>query len=65
MKIIIEERPDTDVIERKEKEHYSKLENLEFMECDTCRAKPGSPTLCTGCYYNRLVISKLRKIAKI
>ncbi len=28
----------------------------EFMECDTCRAKPGSPTLCRGCLNNRQVI---------
>lgn len=29
---------------------------LEFMECDTCRAKPGSPPLCRGCLHNRNVI---------
>ena len=24
-----------------------------FVECDTCRTKPGSPTLCSGCLANR------------
>jgi hypothetical protein len=33
----------------------------EFMECDTCRAKPGSPTLCHGCLHNRDVISQYRR----
>lgn len=28
-----------------------------FMECDTCRAKPGSPPLCAGCLHNREVIN--------
>lgn len=28
-----------------------------FIECDTCRAKPGSPTLCWGCLHNRQLIS--------
>lgn len=31
----------------------------EFMECDLCRAMPGSPTLCTGCVNNRRTISAL------
>lgn len=30
----------------------------EFMECDTCRAKSGSPILCKGCIHNRELISK-------
>lgn len=34
---------------------------LEFRECDTCRAKPGTPLLCDGCLHNRLVIAELRK----
>jgi hypothetical protein len=33
---------------------------LEFNECDTCRVKPGSPTLCSGCLHNRAVIEELR-----
>jgi len=32
------------------------------MECDTCRAKPGSPTLCLGCLHNRNVIEQLEKL---
>lgn len=28
----------------------------EFMECDTCRAKSGSPYLCQGCLHNRAII---------
>ena len=27
-----------------------------FMECDTCRAKAGSPTLCNGCLHNRTAL---------
>jgi hypothetical protein len=35
------------------------MTNEQFMECDTCRAKPGSPTLCGGCLHNRRVIEAL------
>lgn len=31
----------------------------EFMECDTCRAKTGSPPLCSGCLHNRALIGRL------
>ncbi len=31
----------------------------EFQECDTCKAKPGSPALCYGCLSNRGLISSL------
>lgn len=31
----------------------------EFVECDTCRAKPGSPSLCAGCLHNRDTIHRL------
>jgi hypothetical protein len=37
------------------------IEGSEFQECDTCRAKPGAPTLCLGCLHNRTVIDRLRK----
>lgn len=37
----------------------------EFMECDTCRAKPGSPPLCAGCLHNRQAIDKLRGAMQI
>lgn len=29
----------------------------EFMECEGCRAKPGSPVLCQGCQHNRKLIA--------
>lgn len=32
---------------------------MEFIECDSCKAKPGTPTLCAGCLHNRAVIGKL------
>jgi hypothetical protein len=35
---------------------------LEFMECDACRSKAGTPPLCTGCFHNRSVIQKLGNI---
>ena len=59
MKITIESRPDTDAIIKERKEYYSKFENLIFMECNDCREKPGSPTLCQGCIHNRYVINML------
>jgi hypothetical protein len=34
---------------------------LTFVECDSCRRKPGSPALCAGCLHNRTVISKLKR----
>jgi hypothetical protein len=30
-----------------------------FIECDSCRAKPGTPVLCAGCLHNRAVIERL------
>ncbi len=36
----------------------------EFVECDTCRAKPGSPALCRECVERRelfMVVDQLRK----
>ena len=35
---------------------------LEFVECPTCAAKPGSPTLCNSCLQNRSVIGRLHDI---
>ncbi len=37
-------------------------EEYKFIECDTCRAKPGSPPLCYGCLHNRDIIGKLSEI---
>lgn len=33
------------------------MSQLSFVECDTCKAKPGSPLLCAGCIHNRKVIA--------
>lgn len=33
----------------------------EFMECQTCAAKPGTPPLCPSCLHNRFVIEALRR----
>jgi hypothetical protein len=34
----------------------------EFMECPTCEAKPGIPTLCKSCLKNRKTIEKLKTL---
>ena len=34
----------------------------EFVECDTCARKPGSPPLCAGCLANRNTIEDLRAL---
>lgn len=39
-------------------------EPVVFRECDTCRAKPGSPQLCEGCRYNRKQICNLESVAR-
>jgi hypothetical protein len=36
-------------------------ESTEFMECDTCLAKPGTPLLCAGCLHNREAIAILSR----
>ena len=36
----------------------------KFIECDTCRAKPGSPTLCRGCLHNREIIEAYQEQLK-
>ncbi len=32
-----------------------------FVECATCAAKPGTPTLCPGCLMNRSTIHELKE----
>ncbi len=32
----------------------------QFTECDTCRAKLGSPILCSGCLANRAAIEAIK-----
>lgn len=34
---------------------------MEFVECDTCIKKPGSPYLCAGCLHNQAVIGRLKR----
>ena len=34
--------------------------NEDFLECETCRAKPGTPVLCASCLHNRALISRLQ-----
>ena len=36
----------------------------EFVECETCAAKPGSPPLCPSCLKNRETIGVLRGAVK-
>ena len=37
---------------------------MNFVECDSCRSKPGDPLLCAGCYSNRALISNIDKKVK-
>lgn len=32
----------------------------DFIECPTCAAKSGNPTLCNACLQNRATIGRLR-----
>lgn len=43
---------------------YNKVEwaKAGFIECDTCRALPGTPPLCAGCLHNRLAIQTLKNM---
>jgi len=43
---------------------FNKKKEESFVECDTCRAKPGSPTLCYGCLHNREIICSLHRELK-
>ncbi len=43
------------------KEFPPRHKEIKFMECATCRAKPGTPLLCESCLNNRDAISKLQK----
>jgi hypothetical protein len=46
---------------------YEKADDFphdDFLECDTCRAKPGSPTLCRGCLRNRTMIGMLNTLLR-
>jgi hypothetical protein len=46
---------------------YEKADDFphdDFLECDTCRAKPGSPALCRGCLRNRTMINMLNTLLR-
>ena len=34
---------------------------MEFVECSSCAAKPGAPTLCESCLSNRAVIQQFKQ----
>ncbi len=36
----------------------------EFKECESCAAKPGSPTLCEACIHNKFLASDFRELEK-
>ncbi len=36
-----------------------------FVECPTCAAKPGTPTLCESCLHNRAVIGQLVRLFEV
>lgn len=38
--------------------------DTRFLECDTCREKPGSPQLCDGFLHNRTAIERLREMVR-
>ncbi len=40
------------------------MSKFEFFECETCQAKPGSPSLCAGCIKNRETISELNRFLR-
>jgi hypothetical protein len=37
------------------------MTDLDFQECPTCAAKPGSPALCDSCLNNRYLISEMKR----
>lgn len=52
-------RPENEPKSLQDSQHW-----MEFMECDSCRGKSGTPTLCRGCLHNREVISKFAQVCK-
>jgi len=37
------------------------MQHYEFLECDACDSKPGTPPLCRGCLHNRETISAAKQ----
>lgn len=37
------------------------MSDIDFMECDTCQAKAGQPTLCRACLHNRRLIEDAKR----
>lgn len=35
-----------------------------FQECESCKAKPGTPTLCAGCLHNRQLIATYQAVIR-
>lgn len=42
-----------------------KLPEFKFMECESCKAKLGSPILCTSCLNNQSAIYSLKRRHKV
>lgn len=70
IKIVAADRPDSKDEEAFWVSHIAKclgeyrgaaFLNGEFVECDSCASKGGSPSLCAGCLANRYVIGLLTK----
>lgn len=40
-------------------------ENIEFVECDECKRKSGTPILCEGCIANRDAIESLKEKLRV
>lgn len=41
------------------------VEDIEFVECDACMSKPGSPKLCVPCQVNRASIGLLKSRVRL
>jgi hypothetical protein len=39
--------------------------DIEFVECDACRTKPGAPRLCAPCQMNRASIELLKSRVRL
>lgn len=46
-------------VDMEESPRQRDFDNLEWVACDACQAKPGWPTLCSGCLANRHTVAQL------